>query len=285
VGLLDGVRRSCAAVAESARWVQIDLDCEIAGGGIEGLDPELHYLEGTPENAARYVLVLDAVNFGSGWLDALGTDTDALTRRLTAHARARGAPWTAAELRALDARSVAEVLDLDPAHELTGLYVEALVQLGDWLGERGALDAIAAAHGSAERFAAALAAGMPFFDDRGFYKRAQIAANDLALAGVAEFDDVDRLTVFADNLLPHVLRVDGVLHYDDELAALVDAGEPLEAGGPMEVEIRACTVHACEALAPLLGVPPRTLDNWLWNRGREPRYATRPPHRTHTVFY
>jgi hypothetical protein len=285
VGLLDGVRRSCAAVAESARWVQIDLDCEIAGGGIAGLDPELHFLEGAPENVGRYVLVLDAVNFGSGWFDALGTDTDALTRRLTAHARARAAPWTAAELRALDARSVAEVLDLDPAHELTGLYVGALVQLGDWLGERGALDAIAAADGSAERFAAALAAGMPFFDDRGFYKRAQIAANDLALAGVAEFDDVDRLTVFADNLLPHVLRVDGVLRYDAELAALVDAGEPLAAGGPMEVEIRACAVHACEALAPRLGVPPRTLDNWLWNRGREPRYATRPPHRTHTVFY
>ena len=52
---------------------------------------------------------------------------------------------------------------------------------------------------------------MPFFDDPGFFKRAQIAANDLVLAGVAEFADIDRLTVFADNLLPHVLRLDGVL--------------------------------------------------------------------------
>ena len=41
---------------------------------------------------------------------------------------------------------------------------------------------------------------MPFFDDLGFYKRAQITANDLALAGVATFDDIDELTVFADNL-------------------------------------------------------------------------------------
>ncbi len=56
---------------------------------------------------------------------------------------------------------------------------------------------------------------MPFFDDRGFYKRAQITPSDLALAGVAEFDDLDRLTIFADNLVPHVLRVDGVLRYED----------------------------------------------------------------------
>ena len=44
------------------------------------------------------------------------------------------------------------------------------------------------------------------FADHGFYKRAQIVASDLALAGVAEFDDLDRLTIFADNLVPHVLR-------------------------------------------------------------------------------
>ena len=41
----------------------------------------------------------------------------------------------------------------------------------------------------------ALATGMPFFDDRDFFKRAQIAANDLVLAGVASFADVDRLTL------------------------------------------------------------------------------------------
>ena len=73
---------------------------------------------------------------------------------------------------------------------------------------------MAQAEGSAERLAWRLATGMAFFDDRGFYKRAQIVPNDLALAGVAEFADLDRLTIFADNLVPHVLRVDGVLRYD-----------------------------------------------------------------------
>ena len=72
---------------------------------------------------------------------------------------------------------------------------------------------------------------MPFFADPGFYKRAQITAHDLHLAGVVAYPDIDRLTIFADNLVPHVLRLDGVLHYDDELAALIDAGIELPAGG------------------------------------------------------
>ena len=71
---------------------------------------------------------------------------------------------------------------------------------------------------------------MPFFRDAGFYKRAQIVASDLALAGLAEFSDLDRLTIFADNLVPHVLRVDGVLRYHPDLAARIDAGELIPPG-------------------------------------------------------
>ena len=125
---------------------------------------------------------------------------------------------------------------------------------------------------------------MPFFDDVGFWKRAQITANDLALAGVAEFDDLDELTIFADNLVPHVLRVDGVLTYDPPLADHIDRGELLPPG-PEEAEIRACAVHACVHIAAELGVPERTLDTWLWDRGQEPRYKALPRHRTRTVYY
>jgi hypothetical protein len=125
---------------------------------------------------------------------------------------------------------------------------------------------------------------MPFFDDSGFWKRAQIASNDLALAGVAEFDDLDRLTIFADNLVPHVLRVDGVLRYDERLAAHIDSGELLRPGEE-EREIRACALHVCELIAERTGTPPRVLDMWLWHRGQEPRYKAIPRHRTRTVFY
>jgi hypothetical protein len=196
------------------------------------------------------VLALDAINFGSGWFPTLRRDggespTDAFARRLTDRARAHGGTWMPAELRALDAAAVAQVLDQDLAHELMGLYARALNQLGDWIGDRGPLAAIGDAGGSADGFARSLADGMPFFADRGFYKRAQITANDLVLAGVASFPDVDGLTVFADNLIPHVLRLDGALVYAPELAEIVDAGRELPAGGEMEREIRACAVHAC----------------------------------------
>ena len=96
---------------------------------------------------------------------------------------------------------------------------------------------------------------MAMFDDRGLYKRAQIVASDLALAGVAEFADLDRLTIFADNLVPHVLRCEGVLVYDESLAARIDAGETLPLGGA-EREIRACALHACELISQRTGRAP-----------------------------
>ena len=86
-----------------------------------------------------------------------------------------------------------------------------------------------------------------------FLKRAQIAAADLQRAGVADFGDLDRLTMFADNLVPHVLRLDGVLWFDPELVARIERGELIEHGSPEEVEIRACAVHAVELLVAASG--------------------------------
>jgi hypothetical protein len=109
-------------------------------------------------------------------------------------------------------------------------------------------------------------------------------ASDLALAGIVRFRDLDRLTIFADNLVPHVLRCDGVLIYDPRLAQHVDAERPLRMG-PQEREIRAGAVHACELIAARLGVSAHTLDHWLWQRGQAPEYKARPRHRCRTVFY
>ena len=64
----------------------------------------------------------------------------------------------------------------------------------------------------------------------------------------------------------------------------VPPGELLEPGGA-EREIRACAVHACELIAAELGVAPRVLDTWLWNRGQEPRYKALRRHRCRTVYY
>jgi hypothetical protein len=286
-GLLKGVRESCAAIAAEARHVRIDLDRlgDIDPGPAPVLDPERHYLEGSREEVIAYLLTLDAINFGSGWFPTLrkrpgSSGYYTVAWALADRFRAEG-PWSGEQLRAIEAAEIAAVLGQDPDHELMALYADALRQLGRFLGERAPQDVVGT---SAERLAEALAAGMPFFDDRGFFKRGQITANDLTLAGVAEFEDVDDLTIFADNLVPHVLRVDGVLHYSDRLARTIDAGELLPPGED-EREIRACALHACELIAAELDVPPRTLDVWLWNRGQERRYKARPRHRTRTVYY
>jgi Potential Queuosine, Q, salvage protein family len=290
MGLFDEVRTRCAEIAADARSVHIDLDRLVAVGEAPPpeLDPDRHYLEGSREDVAAYMLTLDAINFGSGWFPTLrkrpgSSGYFTVAWSLADHWRDNGS-WSPAQLRQIDAATVAAVLGQDPGLGLMELYAQALRDLGVFLGDRTPLDAIADAGGSAERLAETLAAGMPFFDDRGFWKRAQIASNDLALAGVAAFDDLDRLTIFADNLVPHVLRVDGVLLYDERLAAHIDSGELLPPGEE-EREIRACALHACELIAERTGTPPRVIDMWLWTRGQGPRYKEIPRHRTRTVFY
>jgi hypothetical protein len=271
--LLDEVRAHCRSVAESARFVSIDLDA-FQPPPDAPLDP--------PAADADHVLQLDAINFGSGWFPTLRKRPGMSGARSIAAAFAEHGRWSNSDLRALDAAAVAGALEQDAGHPLMRLYAEALRDLGRFLAGRSALDLVEAAGGSAERLATLLARGMRFFDDRGFYKRAQIVPSDLA--GIADFADLDRLTIFADNLVPHVLRVDGILRYDPELAAWIDA-ERLLPAGPAEREIRACAVHACEQLAERTGIPARVLDVRLWNHGQAPRYKAVPRHRTRTVYY
>jgi putative queuosine salvage protein len=235
----------------------------------------------------RYLLTLDSINFGSGWFPTLRKRAGSSGYYTVAWALAdrfrSDGPWSNTELRELRADQVADVLGQEREHELMALYANALNDLGRFLGERDATAVIDAAGGSAVRLATTLT-DMPYFQDEGFWKRAQITPNDLALAGVAEFADLDDLTIFADNLVPHVLRMDGVLGYAPELAERIDSEELLPPGDE-EREIRACAVHACELIARRLGIPPRDLDVMLWNRGQGERYKARPRHRTRTVYY
>jgi hypothetical protein len=288
--LSDGVRASCAQIAAAARSVTIDLDAlaEVQPAPAPALDPLRHYLEGSAAEVAAYFLTLDTINFGSGWFPTLRKRAGSsgyftVAWALADRFRADG-PWTAAQLRALRADEVADTLGQPRDHELMALYAQALRALGRFLGDRDALAVARAARGSAQGLAAELARTMALFADRGFYKRAQIVPANLALAGVARFKDLHRLTIFADNLVPHVLRCDGVLRYAPALAALIDGGRLLPAGRE-EREIRACAVHACALIAKRAGASEHELDNWLWSRGQAPEYKAVPRHRTRTVFY
>ena len=74
-------------------------------------------------------------------------------------------------------------------------------------------------------------------------KRAQIAAADLALAGIAPADDLPELTLFADNLVPHVLRIDGVLEFYLNAHLLVVLQRLRRAGVDHEAHVRPVDAH------------------------------------------
>jgi hypothetical protein len=290
MALGDIVRAYGKHIAGEARSVRIDLDAleALDPGEPPALDPQRHYLEGPAADVADYLLVLDAINFGSGWFPTLHKRTGSSGYFTVAWSLAdrwrAGAGWTSAQLRAMTSDEVAETMGQRRDHELMGLFAQALRELGRFLDERRALDVVAQARGSAQRLAELLAEGMTMWQDRGFYKRAQIVASDLALGGVAEFGDLDALTIFADNLVPHVLRCEGVLVYEPGLAAHIDA-ERLLRPGPQEREIRGCAIHACAAIAQRTGMTERDIDNALWYRGQRPEYKARPRHRCRTIYY
>jgi hypothetical protein len=203
---------------------------------------------------------------------------------------------------------MAELLgqDVDDSEvaELMRLYARAWRDLGVWLASEhdDCFEAVALhANRSAARLVGSLAK-MPLYRDISpygelevpFYKRAQITAADLHRAfgdgRFGRFDDLDSLTLFADNLVPHVLRCAGVLVYSESLANRIEAEELIPVHSPEEVEIRAVAVEAVERIVAVLarlGRPTtaHVLDGILWNAGQAPAIKARPRHRTRTSYY
>jgi len=305
VTLPEEIREACAWVAERAQHVRIEQGAIPAYAAAlpspRPPDPADQLVDGPPELRAAFHLTLDAINFGSGWFPTLRkrdgrsgywTVGLGLRDRFAAH----GA-WGAAELRAIDARDVAATLGQDPGHELMRLFARSLNDLGAHVGDEhgGSFLAVArAAQGSAVALAERLAGWDCFADASGyqgrrvpFFKRAQIAASDLHHAGVADFGrDLHHLTLFADNLVPHVLRLDRILTFDPALAARIDAGDPIEHDAPEEVELRACAVHAAELIVRTRpDLTAQEVDHLLWSRGAGAPYKAVPRPRSRCTAY
>jgi hypothetical protein len=305
--MLSGLRAVCAAVAERSSYVRVEPD-QIPGyaatlpleAAASASDPETDLSGGSREQLAAFWLTLDAINFGSGWFPTLRkrdgrsgyhTIASAIRERFLIHGR-----WDASELLVVDRVEIAEALGQDPEHQLMGLFATSLNDLGRHVTDEfgGRFEAVLDhAGGSAEALVALLARWACFADtstydglEIPFLKRAQIAAADLHRSRVTRFEDLDRLTMFADNLVPHVLRLDGILRFDPELVRRIDREELVEHGSPEEVEIRACAVHAVELIvAARPGARAAEIDQALWLRGRQPRYKASPRHRCRCTAY
>jgi Potential Queuosine, Q, salvage protein family len=299
------VREASAWVAGRAHFVSIDEAtiepyAATLPASIEPGEPDIATrIDGDLELQAAFVICLDAINFGSGWWPTIRkrpghsgyfTITAGVTERFREHG-----PWPAAELAELTAGEIAGVVGQDPEHPLMGDYAVSLRDVGAHVAsEHGGRFAavVEAAGGSAPALADLLSKWDAFADvstygghSVPFFKRAQLVPADLNRGGAVGLSEDNRLTAFADNLVPHVLRVDGVLRLDPALEQAIEAGELLDHGSPEEVELRACAVHTIELLAAASHLSPAQLDYVLWTRGQEPRYKALPRPRSRNRAY
>ncbi|MFL5823820.1 MAG: queuosine salvage family protein [Solirubrobacteraceae bacterium] len=300
--LLDHLRAASARVAARARYVTLNTELIPAYAADLPSGPPPDEIEPTTarEGLVAFWLTLDAINFGSGWFPTLRKrDGRSGYHTVSGGLRERFADagaWAPGELADITPAEIADVLGQDQGHELMALFANSLRDLGrhvrDDLG--GSFEALAdAASGSAVALVEHLSRWDCFADtstydglELPFLKRAQIAAADLQRSGVVDFADLDRLTMFADNLVPHVLRLDGVLEFDPGLVERIEREELIEHGSPEEVEIRACALHAVELIvAATPGLRAADVDQQLWERGQAPRYKAVPRHRSRCTAY
>ncbi|HEY2259938.1 MAG TPA: queuosine salvage family protein [Solirubrobacteraceae bacterium] len=300
------LRKACATVAQRAEAVRIEhhriapYAASLAVAESAAFTSEDRIPLAGHEQLAAYWLTLDAINFGSGWFPTL-RKRDGLSGYATVaagmreRALARG-PLTVAELEQITAAELAALLGQDAGHPLMGLFAASLRDLGAHVGTDcgGSFAALVQrAGGSAVALARELGGWDSFADcsryqelELPFLKRAQIAAADLHRAAVAQFGDLASLTMFADNLVPHVLRLDGVLRFDPSLVAHIERGELIDHGSPEEIEIRACALHAVELIVAARGdACAAAVDQLLWQRGGGPRYKASPRHRSRCTAY
>jgi len=318
-GIFDRIRSSCRKVADRATRVRINYSripayaasLPVAKVARPELDPDCHYL-GKKKATVNFILTLNSINFGSGYFPHLRKRTGmsgyfTIASALNDTYKLQG-PLSAEELAEISAEECTGIFDQDPgnkiAMELMRHFSAALNDLGRFVRERfngSFTDLVESAESSAGRLVQLLNM-MPCFNDVAFYeelevlfyKRAQISAADLSLAFQGRkwgrFDDLDQMTIFADNLVPHVLRIDGILIYEDDLVARINNGDLIPAGSPEEVEIRACAVHAVELIKKAMTqagavITSPAIDNFLWNRGQQTEYKAKARHRTRCVFY
>lgn len=316
------IKEKCAFVADNNAHVRVCYDQianyvdDLSAADIMGLsavwDTNWHYFADI-EPTLSYMVALDCINFGSGYFSTLkkreGETSGYVTVAMALKDRYVQKPITARDFTNITAKDCADIFDQDIDQEdmldLMGKFAGALQDMGTYIVQeyQGLFSAfIEAAEGSADRLVGQIACIAPFHDVSRYqgqnipiYKRAQILVGDLYTAfegqGPGKFNDIHDLTIFADNVVPHVLRYDGLLSYTDELAGRIDSGDYLLADEDAEIALRACSIHAAQKIIEEFrargnqDIYAMHLDHWLWHRGHEVAYTGKKRHHTKTTDY
>jgi len=263
----------------------------------------------------NFACVLGLLQTGSGYRkdlhSALGCGaSDAMTLGTVAMQNALG-DITAAILIAVPLSDILKWFRLDGKDtalvQFGGRLHNMLVEAGHALQDNGfaSFASLVLSCKTAAELTTALCRYIPGFADSAKYhgetvwfaKKAQLTVTDIHARLVAHggasagYPDVESLTVFADNVLPTVLRSQGVIILSEDLKRDIDNGVLLSSGSPRENELRACAVDAAERIVKAakiqgLQIAERTLDWLLWTVGKRPdirvvqRHACRD-----TLFY
>lgn len=314
--IFDDIREQTAFVMACAKDVRVN-DDKIASYTQEILEqypamPEMsedwHLIDrDNPDRTALYVLILDSINFGSGYFAAIkphnGQEGYALVAACLKQAFTDRGWDQLSALSGITAQDCADVFHQDisdpDVRELMELFVWSInitlqhlqqgydgtvLSLLDRTGKtaKGLVEVVSKWENFAD-FAEYQGKRIPFL------KRAQILAADLHLAfDETLFDDMDQVTIFADNQVPHVLYMDGILSYSDDLARKIEQGHMFTQGEPQEMELRAAAIVAVEKMVLAARASDKSafwFDQVLWHRGLEAAYTLKQPHRAKTIFY
>ncbi|WOL12642.1 UPF0553 protein-like [Canna indica] len=306
---MEEVRTTAAWVASRATHVKVDpLEIENVVNSIQGLVPKvewdfegIHYFDDGPLTV-QYLFVLDAINF-CFWPDQ-ELSYDHLAHGLKSALQKDKCALDADRLQSYTGPQLHELLNWPRPLPLEEERIRLLHEVGlelerNFGGE--AANLVKASGKSAANLVTLVTRHFPGFRDHSvykghqifLYKRAQIFAADVWGAfkgqGYGEFYDIKSITIFADYIVPAVLRQLGVLKYSSSLSSSVDTKAEICSGSEEEIELRACTIHAVEKMRDIIQskfgkqVLSVEMDLWLWSRGVQ--NSALPHHRTLSIYY
>ncbi|KAJ8765771.1 hypothetical protein K2173_014893 [Erythroxylum novogranatense] len=306
---MEEVRATAAWVAGQSSHVIVDSEgiekvVETIGDKIPQIEWDfegIHYFDGGPLTV-QYLLVLDALNF-CFWPDE-DLSYDHLASGLKAALKNDKSVFDADRLQKFTGPELRELLKWPRPLPLEGERIRLLHEVGFEL-ERSfggkACNLVDSCGKSAAKLVATITSHFPGFRDHAiykgrqvfFYKRAQIFAADLygAFKGqtYGEFHDISSVTIFADYIVPAMLRQLGVLKYSSKLASIIGYNGVIASGSEEEVELRACSIYAVEKMKDLIRVKTGKqvlsveLDLWLWAFGVQS--PSLQHHRTLSIYY
>lgn len=320
MSVFEKVRSSTKKVVDQAEFIKWDLN------KLEKLASklDLHYIKkfykyegdfyfkGKGEELLNYIITLNALNFGSGlskeWKERRKYKDSSFKSVALALKKEieQGNCLDSDFSENVNKEKIAKILEIDQQFELVRMFEKSLNELGEFVLSKftsysnliRSINPENRAEGLVKLFIENLSCYRDIFIYNNFevffLKRAQILANDLYLAfegkDYGDIRDVSNLTMFADNLVPHFFRIEGVLIYKKEILEKLEKEENIPSGSKEEIEIRSFAVQCVEKLKEILNkkdpfITSAMIDWYIWEIAHDKKYKSVPRHRTVTYFY